>query len=103
MCQKSRQYWNVNRRQLLEILQTRPFTLWELAREFECTPKEIEEDLQHLRRSLVHQKCRLLIEPARCRHCGFVFSKEKMKKPGKCPKCKHTWILDPKVWVEPSD
>ncbi|KXJ41435.1 MAG: hypothetical protein AXA67_06160 [Methylothermaceae bacteria B42] len=94
---------NVSRKQLLEVLQIRPWTLWELAQQFGCTPKEVAEDLQHLRLSLVHQNLCLQIEPARCRHCGFVFGKEKIKKPGKCPKCKRSWILEPKFWVEPCD
>jgi hypothetical protein len=34
-----------------------------------------------------------LMEPARCRSCGFVFHKrERFSKPGHCPACRRSFI-----------
>ncbi len=88
------------RRELLEWLRNKPYTLSELALRFECKPRDVEEDLRHLERSLGRQGLRLVVDPARCRHCGFTFSKHKLRKPGKCPRCRHTWIEEPRVWVD---
>ena len=58
-------------------------------------------DLQHLLRSLKHSDYRAAIEPARCRACGFEFSKEKLTKHSKCPECHSTWVLEPKIDIQP--
>jgi predicted Zn-ribbon and HTH transcriptional regulator len=42
---------------------------------------------------------RLLVEPAACQKCGFEFTKGKLLKPGRCPKCKSTWIDEPRVGI----
>ncbi len=89
------------RKELLELLQEGPLTVAEIARRFEAKPKEVAEDLRHLAKSLKHEAYRLVVEPAVCMKCDFVFSKEKLMKPGKCPECKGTWIDDPVVRVEP--
>jgi predicted Zn-ribbon and HTH transcriptional regulator len=53
--------------------------------------KEIAAELTQLQKS-VH----LVIEPAECIRCGFVFAdRRRPKKPGKCPKCKNTRIKEP--------
>lgn len=85
------------RKDLLKLLRTGHFTVVALARHFGVSPKEIEEDLSHLARSLKHSTDRLMIEPARCRKCGFTFKQDKLAKPGKCPRCHGTWIDPPEV------
>ncbi len=87
------------RKDLISWLCQRPYTVSELARLFQCRPHEVEEDLRHLQRSLQHQGKRLHLEPARCRHCGFRF-RGKLRKPGRCPKCRRTWIEEPRIWIE---
>ena len=53
--------------------------------------KEVYGHLEQLRKSGV-----LLVSPAECRKCGFVFEgRVRVKKPGKCPKCKSTFIEEP--------
>jgi predicted Zn-ribbon and HTH transcriptional regulator len=49
--------------------------------------------------TLRHSDCHVVVHPARCRKCGFVFSREHLHKPGKCPRCKGTWIAEPMVEV----
>lgn len=88
------------RKDLTELLLERPWGLTELAQRLESRPKELEDDLRHLLRSVKHQGYRAVIEPARCRHCGFTFNRDKLHKPGKCPQCRHTWILEPRIHLE---
>ncbi len=88
------------RKELAQWLRQRPYRLSELAQLCECKVRDVEDDLRHLERSLAREGLKLRVEPARCRHCGFVFSRDKLRKPGKCPKCRHTWIEEPRVWIE---
>jgi len=58
----------------------------------------IEDDIRHLIRSLKRSsEFRLLVRPAKCHTCGFVFSVEHLHKPGKCSRCRETWIAEPLV------
>jgi len=81
-------------------LDIRPVTLYELSLELEAKPRDLEDDLQHLFRSLRGMPPCPVIEPAHCRKCGFRFHAEKLRKPGKCPRCKGTWISEPLISVE---
>ena len=60
---------------------------------------QVADDLRHLVRSLKHSEYRAIIEPARCRACGFEFSEEKLNKPSKCPECHSTWVLEPRIGI----
>jgi hypothetical protein len=88
------------RKDLIEMLQVRPITLYELSLLVEAEPRDLEDDLQHLFRTLRGSPLCPVIEPARCRKCGFQFHSEKLHKPGKCPRCKGTWISEPLIGVE---
>ena len=88
------------RKELLELLRAQPMSLAELARLLDASPKQVEDDLRHLVRSLKHEKSRLVVTPARCRHCGFHFQKDKLHKPGKCPQCHGTWIQEPLLEIK---
>jgi len=90
------------RKDLLEILHDRPASLQELALLLDVRPRELEDDLQHLLISLKNLPYRAIITPASCRKCGFVFHKDKLHKPGKCPRCHGTWISEPLLSIEES-
>ena len=87
------------RKEIVEFLQQEPATASELAVRYECRPKEIEEELEHIRKSIRNENLVLEIVPARCRKCGFNFSTDKLAKPGKCPQCKGTWIEEPEFRI----
>lgn len=72
----------------------------ELAYLLDEAPKDVEQDLQHFLKSLKRMPYHEVIEPARCRQCGFVFQHKKLRKPGKCPQCKGTWISEPRIGIE---
>ena len=90
------------RKELLEMLHDRPASVHELALLLDMRAGELEDDLQHLLRSLKNLPYRAIITPACCKKCGFVFHRNKLHKPGKCPRCHGTWISDPLVSIEES-
>jgi hypothetical protein len=85
---------------LITLLQDNPLGLKDVAHLLEMTPNDVEDDLKHLIKSLKHSEYRLQITPAHRRKCGFVFQKEKLHKPGKCPRCHETWIQEPLLEIE---
>lgn len=56
----------------------------------------IYEDIDHIARSVKRRGKHVLVSPARCGKCQFVFKKIKSAKaPTKCPKCRSEWIIAP--------
>ena len=88
------------RRDLVPLLTGRSLTLSELAREVHEKPKDVIDALAHLQKSSRHADYELVVEPAECRKCGFEFGTDKLSRPGKCPKCKGTWIFEPRFTVQ---
>lgn len=87
------------RKDLIELLLNRPTGLAEIARLLDLSPRDVEDDLHHLHKSLRHTEYKLVIHPAHCRKCGFKFHDDKLHKPGKCPLCHETWIEEPRLEV----
>ena len=90
----------VFRKRLLELLAEEPRSISRLARELGLSRGDVEEDLRHMIRSARAQGHRIVVLPARCRTCGFTFGEEKLSKPGKCPECRASRILEPQISVE---
>ena len=88
------------RKKLIAMLRGNPMTVSQIARLVDEPPSRVADDLQHLFRSLKHTEYKAVLEPARCRACGFEFSGEKLTKPSKCPECHSTWVLEPKIGIE---
>lgn len=88
------------RKDLIPLLENRMVTVEELAELFEARPRDIELDLAHLLKSLKRSSYRVTIEPARCRKCGFRLKHERLSKPGKCPRCRSTWIAPPRIGLK---
>ena len=93
------------RKDLIPLLENNPMSVAQIARQVGETPREVETDLSHLLKSLKHSDYVAIIEPGRCRKCGFEFDAGKLSKPSKCPECRATWVLEPRVLLrrrEPS-
>ena len=88
------------RKQLLEVLTAEPRTASSLARELGVDRRDIEDDLRHLIRSAKAAGHKVIVEPARCKACGFLFAEDKLSKPGKCPECRGSRIFEPLVRIE---
>ena len=87
------------RKHLIDLLLDNPKTVTQIARENQVKIKEVATDLEHLRRSLRHSEYMFEVTPAECRKCGFQFGTEKLTKPSRCPKCRATWLSEPRVQV----
>jgi predicted Zn-ribbon and HTH transcriptional regulator len=87
------------RKALADFLLDHPMTVAEIARQLGVPVRDVADDLAHLERSLRRGDRRLVVHPAACRGCGFTFGPDKLRRPGKCPKCKGTWITEPRVEV----
>ncbi len=61
------------------------------------TPAEVENDLKHIVQSLRNQPFELVVVPAKCRKCGFVFAEDRYRKPSKCPECRGTWVTEAQI------
>lgn len=88
------------RKDLIPMLLEHPMTVTEIARFVDQTGKDTLDDLQHLLQSLKHSEYKPIIEVATCKKCGFEFGPEKLRKPSKCPKCKATWITEPRIQLQ---
>ncbi len=81
-----------------KILSKEEKTLIDMAAYFHCETFQILEDLHHIAKSIKPQR-ELVMLPAECKICHFVFKerqdKAKFKKPTKCPKCNSERILAP--------
>jgi len=87
------------RRDLVPLLLDKKMSLSEIARAVREKPKDVMEALAHLAKSSRHGDYELVMDPAECRKCGFEFGTDKFSKPGKCPKCRSTWIFEPLIGV----
>jgi hypothetical protein len=58
--------------------------------------KDVYAHLEHIQKAAKKHGYKLIVTPAECRKCGFVFKKrERLKKPGKCPVCHNESIKEP--------
>jgi predicted Zn-ribbon and HTH transcriptional regulator len=87
------------RKTLLDMLVT-PRTASSLARELGLRRGEIDDDLRHLIRSARAAGHRVVVEPARCKSCGFTFGEDRLTKPGRCPECRSNWLFEPLLRIE---
>jgi predicted Zn-ribbon and HTH transcriptional regulator len=88
----------VFRKDLIDMLAV-PRTASSLARELGLARGDVEADLAHAIRSARAAGHAVIVEPARCRKCGFVFDERKLTKPGKCPECQSTWLYEPRISI----
>jgi transcriptional regulator len=88
------------RKELMRIVNAQPRSVSSLARELGLKRGDVEDDLRHMIRSARAAGHRVVIEPARCRSCGFTFGEEKLLKPGKCPQCRSTWLYEAQIRVD---
>ena len=88
------------RKHLLEVLSTEPRSVSRLARELRLPRADVEDALRHMIRSARAAGHRIVVVPARCRSCGFMFDEGKLTKPGKCPSCRESRIFEPQICVE---
>ncbi len=90
---------DLTQRQLLaQLLRQRRWSLRDLSRTMGVSFRSIDADLYHLKRSYGRA---LVIEPAECLNCGFVFrDRSRFTAPSRCPKCRCERIQDPLIGLD---
>ena len=88
------------RRHLLDVLSVEPQSVSRLARELGLQRGAVEDDLRHIIRSARSAGHSVVIVPARCRVCGFTFGEDRLAKPGRCPACRASRILEAQIGIE---
>jgi len=53
--------------------------------------------MRHALRSARAAGHHVTVTPARCRACGFTFSEDRLAKPGKCPACGGSRIIEAQI------
>jgi predicted Zn-ribbon and HTH transcriptional regulator len=84
--------------------------LGEAERDFESlrialalSPRELDDELRHVERSLRRRGGRLRVKPPECRDCGYAFpgrSARHFHPPGRCPECRGQRITPPRLRIE---
>lgn len=85
------------RRRILDLLAEGPCSASSLARELGLRRGDVESDLRHAIRSAEAAGEAVVIVPARCRACGFEFGPDRLLKPGKCPECRASRIVEAQI------
>ena len=86
------------RQELRRLLGERKWPVNALSKAVRLSEKDIYAHLELMQRAGL-----LSIIPAECGDCSYAFAgREKAKKPGKCPKCKGTYIHPPLFTLKPN-
>ena len=93
----NREGFHTRRERIAELISKNDLSPSEIARIIGVPEKIVIEDLKHIAKSQKYG--RLLVLPARCRNCGYVFPTA-IKVPKKCPVCKSMWIEEPRFKIE---
>ena len=89
------------RHEIMAALKGATLTAKNISSEVRITEKEAYEHLEHIQKSLGGVHGLLVITPAECKKCGFIFKKrERLKKPGRCPVCHNEAIKPPAFSIE---
>jgi predicted Zn-ribbon and HTH transcriptional regulator len=79
-----------------EALLGKALTAHQISERAGVREKDVAEHLEHLERSVRRDGERLIVEPATCLACDFVFkAREKLSTPGSCPKCRSERVAPP--------
>jgi predicted Zn-ribbon and HTH transcriptional regulator len=88
------------RKTLIDVLAAQPRSVSSIARELGLKRGDVEDDLRHAIRSARASGRRVMIEPARCKSCGFIFGEEKLSKPSRCPNCRGERLFEAQIRIE---
>ena len=81
---------------MIEILRGQTLSAREISGIVKISEKEVYEHLDHIQRGTRNSRHPLIVAPAECKKCGFIFKKrERLKKPGKCPLCHSETVTEP--------
>jgi transcriptional regulator len=88
------------RRDLVKMLTAQPQSVSSLARAMALDRRAAEDHLRHAIRSARAAGHHVIVEPAKCKQCGFMFGEEKLSKPSKCPECRGTRLYEAQISIQ---
>ena len=84
------------RQKIISVLEGQTLSAKDISADVMVSEKEVYEHLKHIQKTLNKRERNLIITPAECKKCGFVFRKrDRLKKPGRCPVCRGELISEP--------
>jgi predicted Zn-ribbon and HTH transcriptional regulator len=90
------------RQQIIALLIAEEMGLRDLSQELGLSEKDILPHLAHIQKTVQARDQHVVIRPARCFKCGFVFKeRRRYSRPGKCPRCRGTHIDNPTFRIRP--
>ena len=86
---------------MIELLTEAQHGAKDISQRLKIREKEVYEHLSHIKHSAAAQKKKLVVTPAKCLECAYVFeSRNRFTSPGRCPRCRGEHIEDPKYRIE---
>ncbi len=90
------------RHQIIFLLEEYLLSAREISHILRIPEKDVSQHLDHIKKSFHKTGRELVVMPAECEQCGFVFKKRtRLAKPGKCPMCHSTLIKPPLFSIPP--
>ena len=88
------------RQKIISLLSDTEMSTREISGQVGIPEKEVVEHLAHIARSLVSQNKKVVIAPAICLGCQYVFeNRRRFTRPGRCPHCKKSHIQSPRFRI----
>ena len=88
------------RQKIISLLIDEQMNAREISGEVGVSEKEVYAHLSHIARSVASQDKKIVITPANCLTCGFVFAdRKRFTRPGRCPQCKKSHIQSPRFRI----
>ena len=81
------------------MLTAHPRSVSSIAREMGLGRAEVEDHLRHAIHTARAGGHQVLVEPAKCRQCGFIFGEDKLSKPSKCPECRGSRLYEAQISI----
>lgn len=84
------------RQQIIALLEANTGDARMISQSLGLSEKEVTTHIPHIRKTVAAMGKSLVVMPARCITCGYEFeTREKITKPGRCPRCKKERIDPP--------
>ncbi len=92
------------RQEIIAALSEGPSSARDLSALVSIPEREVPGHLEHIQKTIASSGRHLVVMPAKCKKCGFVFAKRgKFTRPGKCPVCKGESIREPLFSISERD
>jgi predicted Zn-ribbon and HTH transcriptional regulator len=88
------------RQRIIDLLIEHQLTARELSQAIGIREREVYGHLAHVARSTAAQDKRLIVHPAQCLVCGYVFeNRRRLTRPSRCPRCRHSHLQEPSYQI----